>query len=128
MFGYSLVRTRELSHLHRKVFRLTGRVSVLQAAVAGTLLKRPRKELPMPADLQPLIDEITRANTVIDGAVLYIKGIPALIQAKIDEALANGATAAQLAPLTDLGVELKVKADALEAALKEGTGPDVESN
>jgi hypothetical protein len=77
----------------------------------------------MPANLQPLIDEITRATTVDDSVVTFIQGVPALIQTAVDQATANGATAAQLQPVTDLGAALDAKTSAIVTALAAGTTP-----
>lgn len=76
----------------------------------------------MPANLQPLIDEIIEADTVIDGAVAFINGVPGLIATAVTAALANGATADELKPVTDLGDTLKVKAQALKDALQNVPG------
>jgi hypothetical protein len=76
----------------------------------------------MPADLQPLIDEITAIEGVDDSAIAFISGIAARIQAAVDAALANGATAEQLQPVVDLGVEAKAKSDALAAAIAANGG------
>lgn len=77
----------------------------------------------MPANLQPLIDEITQTSTVIDSAVVFINGVPGLIAAAVSQALANGATADELKPVTDLGDTLKAKADALKAAMEANSPP-----
>ncbi len=121
MFGYSFVRTRDLRKTVRRVNKLLEGVGALQVAMGQAPQFQSRGVIFMTADLQPLIDEIKKANTVIDGAVLYIQGVPALLQAAKDEALENGATAAQLQPLTDFGTELEAKAAALEAALTANT-------
>ncbi len=71
----------------------------------------------MPADLQPIIDEMTAAETEEQAAIVFIQGVPALVQAAVDAALANGATEAQLQPVRDLGVQLQAQTDALAAAL-----------
>ena len=73
------------------------------------------------ADLQPLIDEITADGSIIDGATTFIQGVPALIQAGIDAALAGGATAAQLAPVQAVADAVSAKAQALQAAILAGT-------
>lgn len=94
----------------------------LSAALAGgPCPSRPVREFNMPADLQPLIDEITQADTVIDSAVVFIAGIPALIAAAVAAAIAGGATAVQLKPVTDLGDTLKAKAQALSDAMTTNT-------
>ncbi len=71
----------------------------------------------MAADLQPVIDEMTEAETVMDSAIVFITSVPSLISTAVSDALANGATADQLKPVSDLGAGLKVKTDALKAAL-----------
>jgi len=71
--------------------------------------------------LEDTIAAMTQASTVEDSAVLFITGVPALIATAVAEAQSNGATAAQLAPLTDLNVNLKAKSDALQAALVANT-------
>jgi hypothetical protein len=95
----------------------------LSAALTGNHL--PMSSVPefmkMAADLQPLINEITEADTVIDSAVVFINGVPGLIAAAVAQALQNGATAAELKPVTDLGDTLKAKAQALKDALAANT-------
>jgi hypothetical protein len=66
---------------------------------------------------------VTRATTVMDGALKVINGIKAAQDAAVTAALANGATAEQLQPLTDLGVTLDAKATELAAAVEANTAP-----
>ncbi len=73
------------------------------------------------AVLDDTIATMTAAETVEESAVAFINGVPALIQAAIDKAVAGGATAAQLAPLTQLNSDLTAKSDALRAALVANT-------
>jgi hypothetical protein len=68
--------------------------------------------------LQDLIDKMTNAETVEDSAIAFIQGVPGLIQAAVDAALANGATAEELAPVAQVGTDLKAKSDALQQALQ----------
>jgi hypothetical protein len=68
-----------------------------------------------------LTDEITEANTILDGAVIFINGVPALIDTAVQAAIANGATAAELSPVRALGADLKTKAEALRDALVANT-------
>lgn len=77
----------------------------------------------MNQDVVDLTTEITDADTVIDGAVIFINGVPDLIAAAVAQATANGATAAELAPVATLGKDLKAKADALKAAMLANTPP-----
>jgi len=75
----------------------------------------------MAFDLQPLITEITNAGTVMDGATIFVQSVPGLISDAVAKATANGATAAELQPVVDLGTALQAKADALTAAMTAGT-------
>lgn len=79
--------------------------------------------MPNPLDvaIEELRVEIEEDSTIIDGAVTFINGVPALIQAAVDEALAQGATPAQLQAITDLKTKISDKADALKAAIEAGT-------
>lgn len=71
--------------------------------------------------LQPLEDQIAATDTVIDSAIVLINGIQAQIATAVAAAIANGATAAELAPLTDLNAGLKAKTDALAASVAANT-------
>ena len=75
----------------------------------------------MNADLQALLDETTDVETVLDSAVTFITGVPALIDAAVKQAVANGATADELKPLAQLSTDLKTKADAVKAAIAANT-------
>lgn len=74
---------------------------------------------------QAIIDgitaEATNDVTVMGSATKLINGFQAAEQAAIDQALANGATAAQLAPLIDLNAQLKASASDLAAAVAANT-------
>jgi cell division ATPase FtsA len=71
--------------------------------------------------LQDIEDRMTKAETIEDGAIVYIKSVPQLIKDAIAQAQENGATAEELVPLTDLSVSLDAKSDALQEALTAGT-------
>jgi hypothetical protein len=71
--------------------------------------------------IQDLIDEITSADTIIDGATVFVNGVPGLINTAVQQALANGATAAQIQPVTDLAALMTTKAAALNAAILANT-------
>jgi hypothetical protein len=72
-----------------------------------------------------LIDEIQAdieaATTVVDSATAFITGVPTLIQAAVQAAIANGATAAQLQPVADVANVLEARAAALSAAIVANT-------
>ena len=75
----------------------------------------------MNKQIQDLLDIITAADTVIDGATAFANGVPALLAAAAAAALANGATADQLKPVTDLSLQLQSKAATLAAAVVTNT-------
>lgn len=75
----------------------------------------------MAADLSDEIAAVEKAKTVMDSAAVLIGGFQARLDAAVSEALANGATAEQLQPLSDLSVELGSSADALAAAVEANT-------
>lgn len=68
-----------------------------------------------------LVSSVGALHSVVDSAVLLIKGISARIQAAVDQALANGATAAELQPLVDLRISVDAKTQELAQAVEAGT-------
>ncbi len=56
--------------------------------------------MPSPV-LDALAAQVTATEGVIDSAIALINGIAARVQTAVDAALANGATAAELQPVTD---------------------------
>ncbi len=73
---------------------------------------------PVLADLKAAVEKTTQVEA---SAVTLINGIAARIQAAIDKALENGATAEELQPLTDEVAQLNSQADALAAAVAANT-------
>lgn len=75
----------------------------------------------------PVIDaltaQVTANKNVIDSAILLINGIADRITTAVQAALAGGATAAELAPVTDLVASLKAEDNALAAAVAANTTP-----
>jgi len=71
--------------------------------------------------LDALKDAVTRETQVVASAVALINGIAARVQAAVDAALANGATAAELQPVQDEVNTLNANADALAAAVQANT-------
>ena len=71
--------------------------------------------------LDALAAQVTATNTVIGSATQLINGIADRIQAAVDAAVAGGATAADLAPVTDEVNALKAASDALAAAVQANT-------
>ena len=71
--------------------------------------------------LADLTAEIQKATTVEASATALISGIADRIAAAVAAAIANGATAAELAPVADLGKTLDAQSDALQAAVTANT-------
>jgi hypothetical protein len=118
-----LSRVEDVSRLRPAVERLTRKTQALADAMhAPGLSSRIAVGGIMP---NPLLSEleaqITAATTVVQSATTLILGIPGLIQSAVDAAIANGATAEQLAPFDALGDELQAKAAALAAAVSANT-------
>ncbi len=71
--------------------------------------------------LGDLETSVTNATTVMASATALINGIAARIQAAVDAALANGATAEELAPVQAEADALKASASDLSAAVEANT-------
>jgi len=71
--------------------------------------------------LTDLDAQVTKSTTVMASAVALIRGISARIAAAIAAALANGATAEELAPVQAEADALSASADELAAAVSENT-------
>ena len=75
----------------------------------------------MPQVLDDLKAEVENDVTVMGSATKLINGFAARLQAAVDAALANGATAEQLAPVTDEVAALKAGSADLAAAVQANT-------
>ena len=71
--------------------------------------------------LADLIAAAAAEHTVLVSAVTFITGVPALIADAVAKATANGATAAELAPLTDLVSAMKSDSKSITDALTANT-------
>ena len=71
--------------------------------------------------LDSLAAQVTATTTVEASAVLLINGIAARVQAAVDAALANGATAAELAPVQAEADALKASSTSLSDAVTANT-------
>ncbi len=76
--------------------------------------------MPSPV-VQQVVDQVTATDTVIDSAVTALNGVQALVAAAVQQALANGATAAELQPVTDALATLKSETDNLAQAVAANT-------
>lgn len=71
--------------------------------------------------LDALAAAVTKTTDAEDAAIAALNGIAGRIQAAVDAALANGATADQLVPVQAEADNLSAKADALAAAIVANT-------
>ncbi len=73
----------------------------------------------------PVVDatiaQITASDNVIDSAITLINGIAQMIADAVAAAIAGGATASDLQPLSDLVTVLQTKSAALAAAVQANT-------
>lgn len=119
---------RLLSEKYEAIEGLLQPTEALAAAVAANKPNHTAKEsdsimaAPNPI-LDPLEAQVTSTVGVMQSAVALISGFAAAEAAAIQQALANGATADQLAPLTTLNTQLKAQTDALAAAVAANTPP-----
>ena len=85
-------------------------------------IKREEKQMSQLDDtINSLIATVTAEDTEIDSAEALIKGIPGLITTAVQNALAAGATPAQLSALTGLASTITAKTAELTAAVVAGT-------
>jgi hypothetical protein len=71
--------------------------------------------------LAELTREVSESVTIMDSATSLINGIAARVQAAVDAALANGATAEELAPVQAEVDALNASSEALSAAVSANT-------
>jgi hypothetical protein len=69
--------------------------------------------------------QVTASTTVEASAKALIDGIQARIQTAVDAAIANGATAEELAPVQAEADALKASSDALQVSVVANTPADV---
>lgn len=79
---------------------------------------------PILADLDSSVSE---ATTVMKGAQILIEGIAGRIQAAVDAAIANGATAEELAPVSAEVTALRSSSTALQASVVANTPAALEN-
>lgn len=111
--------TRELRQATRKLARAVGENDpVFRSALRA--LGDSHMSNPV---LQQLADQVTQTVGVIDSAVVLINGFAARIETAVEAAIANGATAEELAPVTDEIAAIKAKTDDLAAAVAANNPP-----
>lgn len=105
-----------------KILRLWARVarSLYQSDPTTKTQHMPAQVL---ADLTREVEEMT---TVAESAAALINGFKERTQAAVDKALQNGATAAELAPVTELVKSLDTQGTKLADAVKANTDAENE--
>lgn len=78
--------------------------------------------------LEELRKQVEETTAVVGSAVTLIDGIGGRIEAAVAAAIANGATAEQLAPVSAEVAVLKESSDALGAAVAANTPPPATEN
>lgn len=73
--------------------------------------------------IDQLVADVTAEDSVVDSAIALINGFAQRLADGIAAALAGGATAAELAPLSALSTDVQAKTQALAAAVAANTGP-----
>jgi alkylhydroperoxidase/carboxymuconolactone decarboxylase family protein YurZ len=73
------------------------------------------------ATLDALAQQVAKNIDAENSAVQVLNGVAGRIQTAVDAALANGATAEELKPVTDEVAALKTSADNLAAAIVSAT-------
>lgn len=70
---------------------------------------------------QKVVDGVTNAKTVMVSAETLINGIGTMVANAVQQALANGATAAELQPVSDVVDTLNAESTSLAAAVQANT-------
>lgn len=83
----------------------------------GVKVMTPQKMVGANPGLEQLRAQVESTNGVLQSATTFITGVPTLIQAAVQQAMANGATAEELQPVLDLGNQLQQNASALADAV-----------
>jgi len=89
----------------------------LAAAVAQSQGVKPMAKATASPVLQQLADQVAATTGVEASAVAFINGFAQRLADAVAAALAGGATAAELQPITDEVAAMKASADALSAAI-----------
>lgn len=132
----ALLRRREDEALDRLGASLVGPTNTLAAAVdaAGGNSRSTagdsgmaKKNIASAADAQAALDDLTaqvsKTRGVIASATTFVSGVRAMIDAAVQAAIGNGATAEQLAPVVAVADAMGTEADSLAAAVAANATP-----
>lgn len=68
--------------------------------------------------LADLVQQVNDTRGVLQSARVFVEGVDERITAAVEQALANGATAEELAPITDLQAALRQDTEDLSLAVQ----------
>lgn len=71
--------------------------------------------------LASLLDDVQQGRTAIGSMSTFLDGLPAVIKAAVDAAMANGATPAMIQPVVDAGELLKAEAATILSKITQNT-------
>jgi len=114
----------DLSGLVARGNELSAETAALQVAIDKNQTRRlPREQIMATAteQISTLTAQVTTATTVEKSAQTLIEGIKARVDAAVAAAIANGATAEQLQPVSDLSAAMDAESTALQAAVTANT-------
>jgi hypothetical protein len=108
-------------HVHVDLGAVMARIDSMDRRIKK-LSRRMERMMPALDDkIVQLQTDVSEISTVVDSAIALIGGIAEQVRRAVEEALAAGATEAQLQAMTDLGASLDAKGAALAAAVAEHT-------
>lgn len=114
------VNKAKIHALDAQIKNITAR---LQAAVEANQPNHVsfERNVAMAQSVDTLVADVAALDTVVDSAIALINGIAQRIADAITAALAGGATAAELAPLSALHTDLVTRTATLAAAVTANT-------
>lgn len=99
--------------------------AVEMRSMLGRILENQRTEKTIMSDMDDRLAKATAdaaaTRTVVDSAIVALNGIGAAVKQAVDDALAAGATPAQLQSLTDLDTAITSQGTDLAAAIPVNT-------
>lgn len=111
---------RQLAAAAKRLRR--GRTALAAAVAASAASTQPLRSSQVANPIvQETIDEVTEAVTTMKSATALINGFKGMLADAVEQAVANGATADQLAPFTDLKTALDTEGKALAEAVLANT-------
>lgn len=111
------------SLLSRSTSKLKHALAIVETVRSVLPLENLTMKSALDQAIADLTETVTAQTSVIESAVTFINGVPALIQKAHDDAVAAGATPQQLGAVSALAQNLKDESAKLQAALTANTEP-----